>query len=218
MAGAGDTNQFQLRYSITEHQATLRPIIDGVDLLEDYKNDQGLDPDRLLPPLSSLLFPTRAGRQVLIGVCSCGETGCGSLALWVRRVASEVKWEPVEVPPDETILRNYRFDLTQYLEAVDRAADDPPGEGRGRRVARMVRLMLGLHDQRYDVLTHFHVAKIDWISAWPWRSETVKVSLSSDKGQDVREFSGLPGESDQHLASRIAREVDSLRLGRASAS
>jgi hypothetical protein len=207
-------NVLQLRYDVTEQMATLRPYIDGQDLLASYKNDQGLDPDRLLPPLSSVLFPTKLGRSTLIGVCSCGETGCGSLTVHIRRVGSEVAWEPVDRPQYETLSRSYRFDLTQYLEAVDWAAGDAPAEGRGRRVARMVRLMLGMYDQAYDSLTYFHTTRIDWISAWPWTSDVVKVSTSTADGQVIREFNAGPTETDREFAARIAAELNDLRLGR----
>ena len=68
-------NTLRLTYSITAGRATLRPFIDQTDFLSDHRNDQGLEPDRLLPPLSSVLLPTRTSRAVLIGCCSCGETG-----------------------------------------------------------------------------------------------------------------------------------------------
>ncbi len=179
-------NELRLRYAIESGSATLRPVVDGVELLDGYDNNQGLDPDRLLPPLSSVLLPTRSGRRVLIGCCSCGETGCGSLGFRLRRLRSQVLWEPDDGAQYESLSRSFRFDLTQYLDALDDAAEDRPGEGRGGRVARHVRIMLGLYDQSDDSLTVCQEVKVDWVSAWPWDSELVKVSLTSGKGQQNR--------------------------------
>lgn len=179
--------------------------------MSSYRNDQGLDPERLLPPLSSLLLPTRTGRRVLIGCCSCGETGCGSLALRLRRLGSVVLWEPDDHSQYESLSRTFSFDLTQYLDAVDDAAGDRPGEGRGSRVAREVRLMLGLDDQSNESLTIFQSVPLDWISAWPWDSDLVRVSLTDASGQDVLEFVAAPGESDQAFAVRVAMQINERR-------
>lgn len=157
-------NQLHLRYDTTEDQLTLRPFIDGQDLLSGYQNDRGRDPNILLPPLSTRLLPTRAGHTAIVGICACDEAGCGSLSLRIRRVHNEVVWEPSKAARDETLNRTYRFDLTEYLDAVDEAGEGPPaGEGQGRRVARAVELMLGRYDQQYEFMTLFHSAKIDWI-------------------------------------------------------
>jgi len=206
-------NRLQLRYETTEDQITLRPFIDGQDLLAGFNNDHGRDPDDLLPPLSTQLFPTRDGRTAIIGMCSCGETGCGSLAVRIRRIRSEVVWEATDSPGCETLHRSYSFDLTSYLDAVDDAAGDPPqGEGQGRRVGRAVRVLLGMYEQKYGTVTLFHQAKIDWISAWPWPSDVVKASVSSVNGQTVHEFRSHPGERDAKFAARVAAELHRMRL------
>ena len=206
-------NTLQLRYAIIDDAVTLRPLIDGVDVLDDYVNSQGRDPNHLLPPLSTRLFPARGAHRVIIGVCSCGETGCGSLEMSVRRSGNEVLWEPVEAAKDETLRRPYQFDLRAYLDAVDGAAGDPPaGEGLGRRVARDVRMRLGMYDQRHESMTMFHRATIDWISAWPWNSPVVKASVTSSAGQSVHEFTLQRDESEDRFAARIATELARLRL------
>src|SRR3954462_5661367 len=105
-------NRLQLRYETTEDQTTLRPFIDGEDLLGGFDNDLGRDANDLLSPLSTRLFPTREGRVAIVGVCSCGETGCGSLAIRIRRVRSQVICEAMESSGHETLHRSYRFDLT----------------------------------------------------------------------------------------------------------
>lgn len=208
-------NELDLTLSVTSGLPTLRPVIDGRDLLGQHKNDHGLDPDRLLPPLSTILLPTRAPRRVMIGCCSCGETGCGSLALQSRRLGSQVLWEPDERAQYETLSRSYVFDLTQYLDAVDQASEDRPGEGRGRRVARRVRQLLGLYDQAYDSLTIFQKVRVDWVSAWPWDSDVVRVSVSDADGQQLLDYSPTLEESDAQLAVRIAADLGDRRYGRA---
>jgi hypothetical protein len=200
-------NSLQLRYAITEDRVTLRPYIDSDDLLGHYRNDQGLDPDRLLPPLSSRLLPSRVGHTALVGVCSCGETGCGSLSIRLWRVGNEVAWDPDKSSGHETLSRGYRFDLTHYLDAVDGAAEDPPpGEGLGRRAARTVRMHLDGYEQTYG-LHIFGGDGLDWVSAWPWTSDTVKASLSNRNGQTVHDFSAKPGETEHEFATRVASEI-----------
>jgi hypothetical protein len=207
-------NRLVLNTRVEEGRGTLRPTVDGLDLLAGYRNNEGLNPDELLPPLSRVLLPTRTPRNIVVGACSCGETGCGSLWMQVRRVDDQVLWEPAEVPFGETLSRSYRFDLVSYLNAVDAAAEDRVDEGRGRRVARMVRLALGQYDARYDSVRFFHAVTLDWVSAWPWTSAVVAVSLSGAEGQVVHEFAATADESDDEFAARICREIARLRLPR----
>lgn len=218
---------------------SLRPFVDGEDLLLGYANPKGLDPDRLLPPLSTRLIPTRAGAPVVLGTCSCGEAGCGNLSARVRRDGDHVVWEPGG-SRDETLDRAYRFDVRAYLDAVDDAAaerapfpdadpteDDaadtsgavPTGalvpEGLGRRVARDVSHGLGLYSQVGGSLAAFHVARVDWVSAWPWESAEIEASVTADGGvQQVLRYAAEPGESETDLAARIARDLDGRRMPR----
>jgi hypothetical protein len=205
-------NDLQLRFETRDQGVTLRPYVDGNDLLAEYQNSQGRDPDDLLPPLSSRLFPSGEGHLVIMGVCSCGEAGCGSLSFSIRREAGDVIWEPTPVAHDETLNRAYRFELRAYLDAIDGAAGDPPaGEGAGRRVARMIRLRLGMYDQRYESLAVFHHARIDWVSAWPWTSDTVKVSVTNADGQTVHEFTPQL-ETEAQFGARVMAELVRLRM------
>lgn len=205
-------NKLELRYDITDERITLRPCVDGVDMLASYENNQGRDPDDLLPPLSSQLLPVSIGHSTLLGVCSCGESGCGSLIVSIRRDQSEVLWEPAESAGQETLNRSYLFELTGYLDAIDRAAGEPPfGEGRGRRVARIVRLQLGMYDQRYESMTVFHRARIDWITAWPWTSDVVRASVTTAGEQLVLEFGSQLDEDDVQFARRVAAQLARLR-------
>jgi hypothetical protein len=49
--------------------------------------------------------------SAMIGVCGCGEAGCGSLWLQVRRDGGQVLWEPDPDTPRHSIDRTWRFDL-----------------------------------------------------------------------------------------------------------
>ena len=74
--------------------------------------------------------------------------------------------------------------------------------------------MLGLYDQPYDSLAIFQTAKVDWISAWPWGSDDVKVSLTNAEGQDVLVFSPADTESNHDFAARVAANLNDRRFGR----
>jgi hypothetical protein len=130
-ARAPGVNQLTFAFITTGPEAgQVRPVVDGEDLLTGYRNNRGLNPDRLLPPLSTALLPTRHARSVLIGSCSCGETRYGSLWLSSRRDADQVMWEPVTNPHDETL--RY-FPGKVLLTALDDAAHawSHPPAGRG---------------------------------------------------------------------------------------
>lgn len=100
------------------HEAALRCLVDGADVLAGFEYGHPVDPDELVPPLSDALFPTRGGRTAVIGVCACGFAGCGSVSVRIRREGAVVHWEPAEDAEHETLREAYRFDLTSYLDAV----------------------------------------------------------------------------------------------------
>ena len=205
---ADHMNTLQLRYDVHDDRLTLRPFIDGHDLLRDHENDLGIDPDRLLPPLSSALLPTRWGHVVLVGSCGCGELGCGSLSVRLSRAGSEVLWQSEPAPHHETIARTYRFELQNYLDAVDDAVENPPSdEGRGRRVSRAVRLFLGLHDHAHERVDEFVDASVDWVSAWPWTGDVVRVSITTNGRQKIHEFAPVRGETEDEHAARIVNQI-----------
>ena len=209
--GPTSHNVLAFRHVAVHGGATLRPVVDGVDLLAGYRNDRGVDPDRLLPPLSSALLPTGCGRRVVIGSCGCGETGCGSLSMQVRRDGGDVVWEPAETGRRESIRARYRFALEPYLDAIDRAAPHRPGEGRGRRVARalMVRMresgdVTGDNPPRPPC--------VDWVGAFPCDSTGVQGSVTVGGEQHVYDIDPLPGESDDEFGERVLRQLDDALL------
>ena len=206
------TTSLSLRTVVDDVGPALRPYAGDVDVLDLHANDRGVDPDDLLPPLSGLLLPTSEGRTVIVGVCSCGEAGCGSLSMRVRRRGGTVLWEPADDAREETLERPFAFDLVQYLDELDRAAGDRPGEGRGRRVARSVRLLLRGYDELYGALVMFHERRVDWIGGWPWDTDVVRASVSGPGGQTVLEFAPYPRETDDHFARRIAADLTQRRM------
>lgn len=138
-----------------QHRAETHVFIDGVELVETQRpavrangtpvpGNRRLrflpaDPVGLLPPDSRVLLPSAEPSSAMVGICSCGESGCGSLYLRVRRDGGEVLWEPEPNPPHHTVDRSWRFDLRQYLDAVDAGAASMSWAGRSMRLARELR-------------------------------------------------------------------------------
>lgn len=123
-------------------------LVDGADVLPDHL--RGADPDALLPPLSAALLPSSLGRSAMIGICLCGEAGCASFSVQVRRTGERVLWEPDPQPIGETLTGALDFPLLAYLDAVDAAAADPQLHGRGRRLVRAAEQWLERHFDKYD--------------------------------------------------------------------
>ena len=96
----------------------------------------------------------------------------------------------------------------------DAAGDPPWGEGRVRRVSRAVRLSLGLENQAYESLAGFHTGTVDWVSAWPWTSEVVKLSITSDGQQQIYECAAALHETEAEFATRVTREVQQALFSR----
>lgn len=109
-------------------------LADGEDLIERFSSDMiGLDPDDLLVepcPLRAQETPHTA----TIGRCTCGEIGCGSVEVEVRRELDLVTWRtlysnaPVKV----------RFVASQYDTEVERALRDFGWETPDRTAARLI--------------------------------------------------------------------------------
>lgn len=181
--------------------ATLRPIIDGVDLLEGHRNSRGVDPDRLLPPVSSSLMPSRLAHRVVIGSCGCGDSGCGSLSMEIRRRGGSVTWGPAETGRRESIRQTYEFELEAYIDAVDVAAEVRPGEGQGRRVARAVTCLIREHADVMGETPH-QAPGIAWVSGYPYDSPRMEARLDVGGEQHLRQINPLPGETDEQMANR----------------
>jgi hypothetical protein len=207
--GNSRKNVLFLQHTIDGGSAMLRPIVDDVDLLAGSRHDRGLDPDSLLPPLSKNLMPTRVGHRTVIG--SCCVVGCGSLSVRIRRDGQVVVWEPAEPRgrTRESVRRTYRFELGlgQYLDAIDAAADDRPGEGRGRRVARAVTILLREMAELLDDQPQ-RPPCVDGVSAYPYNSASVSAALlGPDHGQTLHEIHPRPAETDERFVRRVYEEL-----------
>ena len=92
-------------------------IVDGAELFSDGDEGMGVDPWDLTGDDSPLL--TESDHEVTVRVCDCGEPGCGSLQVRVRRVGDRYVWDrwmgslSVTKP-----LPALTFDATQYGSVV----------------------------------------------------------------------------------------------------
>lgn len=128
-----------------------RLTINGTDLLSLHRpiggggGGQALqfippDPAGLLPPDSSALLASTVPSPAMVGICGCGVPGDNSLWVQVRRDGRQVVWEPDPTSPHRTLDTTYRFDLNDYLDSIDTAANAVLAwPGRPRRIARELR-------------------------------------------------------------------------------
>jgi hypothetical protein len=91
----------------------------------------GLDPDDLLtdpcPPRAE-----NSSRPVIIGRCSCGIVGCGSVEVEIRRDQDHVMWVSMDSSQQVCFL------AAQYDAEVDRALQDHSWETPERKAARLI--------------------------------------------------------------------------------
>src|SRR5699024_6619010 len=86
-------------------------------------------------------LPAAVPRPAMVGVCGCREAGCNSLWMQVRRTGDTVIWEPDPTSEHATINTTWRFELRQYLDAVDEGQRSTQRwENRADRLAREMRL------------------------------------------------------------------------------
>ncbi len=127
----------------------LRIVVNGVDLTDSQRplSPHGrpllfVSPpcSQVLPPEAVALLPTARPTQALVAVCNCGEAGCNSLWVRVRRADDRVIWEPDGKSPRRTVDRSWSFDLLAYLAAIDAAvAASHRIETRADAIARELR-------------------------------------------------------------------------------
>lgn len=177
-------------------------LIDGVDVLDlqqpvlrldrsQYPDGPKVylpaDPDSLLPPDSAILLPAEHPQHAMVGVCDCGEPGCGSLWLQVRREGDIVCWQPDPHSPWASIDRTWSFALRSYLDAIDAGQRSTLAwQTRPRRLARELRCwrdsLLGF--PMTNAVTHTSMRLLD-AKAWP-DSDDILIEVASD--QDVGQF------------------------------
>ena len=105
-------------------------IVDGTELFANDDEGMGADPWDLTGDNSPLL--TESEREVTLRVCDCGEPGCGSLQVRVRRVGDRYIWDRWTGSLSVTApLPALTFDAAQY-ESVVRTELRPKWPG-GRR-------------------------------------------------------------------------------------
>jgi hypothetical protein len=205
MTRPGQLNELRVETAFDGNRATTSLFIDGVDILElqrptvrpdgsSYRDGKPnvfrpADPIGLLPPDSRVLLPAAVPCQAMIGVCSCGEAGCASLWLRVRRDGGQVLWEPDPDAPRHSVDRTWRFDLARYLDAVDAGTSTMTWEPRVRLLAREFRRLrdrlFGFPIRNgYNLLT---------VSAWPGNDQII-VSVAGPTGVS---FHSVPVPADQ---------------------
>ena len=200
-------NVRSLRFVLEEGDvATLRPVIDGHDLLHGARMIMGCNPDDLLSRRRVELLPITGSGHAAIGVCTCGVLGCGAFRVSVRRDGDVVEWGPF--PVGQTVTRTYRFGLVAYLDELQAARLLRPYEGRGHRTAREVtRLLMGDPDDKEQPMLP-GVTRVDWVSAWPWTSDVVQACVAPGGGDtEIIEFTALPDEDDTAFAERIVEAL-----------
>ncbi|MFB7928329.1 hypothetical protein ACFC4C_04395 [Streptomyces sp. NPDC056039] len=172
--------------------AEVRPLIDGVDVLE------GVHPEGVAPNCrhwtgtaeSWPLTVTKEPRRVMITEPPCTAGCCGALYVTMRREGDRVIWDAWENTSDVTAVpADIRFDAAQYEAELARAAADRSWEEPVDTVARLLEQTLmdsGWFGQWGCVLT----------GVWPRRAEPdIPEEFTSPEGVDV-EFHEVraPGE------------------------
>ena len=118
-------------------------------------------------------------------------------------------WEPTDAHSRnrETIHRTYQFELEQYLDALDAAAEDRPGEGRDRRVARAIAIQIGEYPELMVELPQ-RPPGIDRVTAYPYDSAVVRGSVTVGEDQRLYEFEPGPAETDTQFANRVIDQLN----------
>jgi hypothetical protein len=157
---AAERSELRVETGYSHHLATTSFLIDGVDLCQSQRRRRSrplpphtravgadvawitykpADPVGLLPPDSRVLLPSAAPSLAMVGICGCGEAGCDSLWLQVRRDGDDVWWEPVTVQTGHSVDTAWRFGLRQYHDAIDAGTAGLTWEQRPRLLARRLR-------------------------------------------------------------------------------
>lgn len=145
----------------------------------------------LLPPDSAALLPLSAPRRTVVGICSCGAAQDRALRAVVRREAGHVVWEPSDDP--DTIPARWTFDLVDYLDALDDAAQRVlERESRAARVARAVRaardspagLSAPASDGRWAGVLDARAEAADVLSVFLGPREWTTVRCREDESED----------------------------------
>jgi len=209
-------SRLRIEVGVDGSRSTVRLLVDGADLLASQQSQvfadgrvrpavpmrfDPPDPTDLLPPDAAVLLLTAAGSAAMVGVCTCGELGCGSLWLRVSRDGGTVVWGPDPDAAGDTVDRSWRFDLLRYLDAVDTAAAAAlAGEDQPRRLARELR-------HRREALHRFVFARpgIRLLDARAWAGvPEVQLTVASPAGVRWPAVGVVDGESVAESCLRVA--------------
>jgi hypothetical protein len=196
------------------HHATTSLFIDGVDILElqtpntrpdgsPYRDGRSkvfrpADPVGLLPPDSRVLLPSASPSQAMVGICGCGESGCASLWLRVRRDGDQVVWEPDPDTQRHSVDRTWRFDLRRYLDAVDAGMATLTWEDRPRLLAREFRRLK-------DSLFGFPIRsghELLTAHAWPGTGK-ISISIAGPTGVRWHHIPVPDDETDEQIIDSV---------------
>lgn len=210
---ASPVNELRIQTAADGTRALTFLEVNGVDLLDLQQATErpdgspypyGLmvfvpaDPVGLLPPDSSVLLPTALPRQAMIGICSCGAPECASLWMQVRRDEFEdvVVWEPDPSAPSSSIDTTYRFDLLDYLDAIDDGHRSTTSwETRPRLLARELR-------RRQGGLFEFMGGRLLRVRTWPG-VEYLSIRVATDDGPHEYQIPVPDDRTDEQLLDEL---------------
>lgn len=203
----------------------LLAVIDGVARFYAW-GGLGRKPNDLLNPDLPLL-PPADGTAVRKAVqrCGCGDVGCGSVAVTIRRVGDVIEWTDARDRDRPVDLGPFRFDAAEYEAEVGAAHRHRPWESRPERVARLV-------TEAFWDMRGRRPRSFDWASAG-WEEGSVAVSMTDHRPnpragqpagpplpggdqpieddafrtQHIGCFAIDPGLSDEDAAEAIANQV-----------
>ena len=113
-----------------DHEVCL--LADDTNLIDQFANGlMGLDPeDLLIEPC--VLRADSSPHAALIGRCSCGIVGCGSVEVSIQKDGDLIIWTAIDSS------RNIQFKAAQYEAEVERALHDHSWETPERTAGRLI--------------------------------------------------------------------------------
>jgi hypothetical protein len=124
--------RIEVRASPETNDHEVRLLADGKSLVDRFPSGLiGLDPDDLLTDPSPLRAES-SSRAVIIGRCSCGIVGCGSVEVEIRRDYDHVIWKGDGLLTASLVLAD------QNDAEVERALRDHSWETPERTAARLI--------------------------------------------------------------------------------
>lgn len=193
-------------------------LIDGRDQIAEADDLIGFDPADIL--LSDALVAQPVPRRIAIYRCSCGTAGCACAAAIIRRDGDLVRWEDfrdfVGVYGRPTVdhepsggtplsLPTFTFELAQYQDAIEVAANDSSWKTRARVLAG--RLMERLVQTGPDWLPAGW--RVGWVSTGWRNSDGVQIELRNPNGQLIVEAPWDLDLPDATVVEEAARTLES---------